>query len=252
MIYGIIFILVILLGIFGIKRIMDKKTIEKNIRTLHEFCAFSIGDNRKFCTDSLSDKPVIILFMDPDCDFCQEEIKQIKEDQTQFKDASILLVTCASLQHQRNRLSGNRFVGSVSIFRKTAFYTPKLTKSLKTIQSPVILHIIKNQRMEHYAVCFGYENNCFIIGDPGGEDGIHISGGQRQLIALAWALYRRPSLLLLDEPTSAMDGQTERFVINLLKERANQFAVFMVTHRIYLADLSTRVYRLENGTTVLL
>ena len=81
-----------------------------------------------------------------------------------------------------------------------------------------------------------------------GEDGVNISGGQQQLIALARALYRQPSLLLLDEPTSAMDTQTEQFVINLLKERANLFAVFMVTHRTHLADISTRVYRLENGT----
>jgi ATP-binding cassette subfamily B protein len=80
-----------------------------------------------------------------------------------------------------------------------------------------------------------------------GEDGIHISGGQQQLVAFARTLYRQPSLLLLDEPTSAMDTQTEQFVINLLKKRANQFAVFMVTHRMHLADISTRVYRLENG-----
>jgi len=85
-----------------------------------------------------------------------------------------------------------------------------------------------------------------------GEDGIHISGGQQQLIALARTLYRHPTLLLLDEPTSAMDTQTERFVINLLKERADQFAILMVTHRMYLADISTRVYRLENGTISLL
>ena len=80
-----------------------------------------------------------------------------------------------------------------------------------------------------------------------GEDGVNISGGQQQLIALARTLYRRPALLLLDEPTAAMDAQTERFVINLLKKRANQFAVIMVTHRLHLADISTRVYRLENG-----
>jgi ATP-binding cassette subfamily B protein len=84
-----------------------------------------------------------------------------------------------------------------------------------------------------------------------GEDGVNISGGQQQLIALARAMYRRPLLLFLDEPTSAMDSKTEQFVINLLKERMNQFAVFMVTHRTHLAGISTRVYRLENGKIVL-
>lgn len=79
-----------------------------------------------------------------------------------------------------------------------------------------------------------------------GEDGINISGGQQQLIALARALYRFPALLLLDEPTSAMDTKTEQFVINLLQQKVNQLAILMVTHRLYLAEISNRIYHLEN------
>lgn len=80
-----------------------------------------------------------------------------------------------------------------------------------------------------------------------GEDGINISGGQQQLIAFARTLYRRPSLLLLDEPTSAMDSKTEQFIINLLQAKADQFAILMVTHRKHLAKISNRVYFLDNG-----
>jgi ATP-binding cassette subfamily B protein len=80
-----------------------------------------------------------------------------------------------------------------------------------------------------------------------GEDGINISGGQQQLVALARALYRSPSLLLLDEPTSAMDTKTERFVVDLLLQKNTQLAILMVTHRRHLAEMSTRIYRLENG-----
>ena len=81
-----------------------------------------------------------------------------------------------------------------------------------------------------------------------GEDGINISGGQQQLIALARALYRSPALLLLDEPTSSMDNKTEQFIIGLLQQRASQFATLMVTHRTHLAEISTRIYHLKNGT----
>jgi ATP-binding cassette subfamily B protein len=75
-----------------------------------------------------------------------------------------------------------------------------------------------------------------------GEDGINLSGGQQQLIALARALYRQPSVLLLDEPTSAMDTKTEQFVIDLLQRHKDQYAILLVTHRTHLADISDRVY----------
>ena len=49
-----------------------------------------------------------------------------------------------------------------------------------------------------------------------GEQGINISGGQKQLVGLARALWKKPKLLILDEPTSAMDRNTENFVLDLL------------------------------------
>ncbi|MDR1583321.1 MAG: peptidase domain-containing ABC transporter [Prevotellaceae bacterium] len=78
-----------------------------------------------------------------------------------------------------------------------------------------------------------------------GEDGINISGGQKQLIALARALYCKPLLLLLDEPTSAMDTQTEQFVMDLLKRHKDQYAILLVTHRMHWSNLSNRVYIME-------
>ncbi len=83
-----------------------------------------------------------------------------------------------------------------------------------------------------------------------GEDGVNISGGQQQLISLARALYRNPSLLLLDEPTAAMDSKTEQFVMNVLKQSNKDLAIILVTHRVQLAKYSDRVYVLENGTVI--
>ena len=78
-----------------------------------------------------------------------------------------------------------------------------------------------------------------------GEDGINLSGGQQQLVALARALYRQPILLLLDEPTSSMDSKTETFVMDLIKRKAEQFATLLVTHRSHLAEYADRVYVFE-------
>lgn len=53
-----------------------------------------------------------------------------------------------------------------------------------------------------------------------GEEGINLSGGQKQMIAIARALYANPQLLILDEATAAMDRESEQFVLQLLKYAA--------------------------------
>ena len=80
-----------------------------------------------------------------------------------------------------------------------------------------------------------------------GEEGVNISGGQKQIVALARALYQQPQLLLLDEPTSAMDRETEQKVMGLLARLRDQMAVIMVTHRVQSIKHADRIYTLENG-----
>ncbi len=81
-----------------------------------------------------------------------------------------------------------------------------------------------------------------------GEEGINLSGGQKQIIALARALYNKPQLLLLDEATAAMDRVTEKFVIDLLIFLKSKVAVIFISHRLHiLRKISDRIYVLENG-----
>ena len=72
-----------------------------------------------------------------------------------------------------------------------------------------------------------------------GERGVSLSGGQRQRLALARALARRPSLLVLDDTTSALDPATEALILERLRSRLNGSTVLMVASRpstIALAD----------------
>lgn len=80
-----------------------------------------------------------------------------------------------------------------------------------------------------------------------GEDGINLSGGQKQLLAIARALYRKPQVLLLDEATAAMDRNTERFILQLLKSIQNEMAIVLITHKVQTAKIADRVYIIEEG-----
>lgn len=81
-----------------------------------------------------------------------------------------------------------------------------------------------------------------------GEEGINLSGGQKQIIVLARALYKNPKILILDEATAAMDRKTEQFTIELLQSLKQKKAIFYISHRIHiLKEISERIYILENG-----
>ena len=75
-----------------------------------------------------------------------------------------------------------------------------------------------------------------------------LSGGQMQRVAIARALVNRPSILLADEPTGALDSDTGEQVMGLLKEVAQDHLVIMVTHNPDLAErYATRIVHLRDG-----
>ncbi|PIB33050.1 peptidase C39 [Gaetbulibacter sp. 5U11] len=81
-----------------------------------------------------------------------------------------------------------------------------------------------------------------------GEEGINLSGGQKQVIALMRALYKKPKVLLLDEFTSAMDRKTEQFVLDLLNKLKSELTIIFISHRLHsLPKIADRIYVLENG-----
>ena len=84
-----------------------------------------------------------------------------------------------------------------------------------------------------------------------GEEGINLSGGQKQIIALARVLYKKPQFLILDEATSAMDWNTENFSMNLINKIKPTCAILFITHRLNtLKNFADTIYILENKTII--
>jgi ATP-binding cassette subfamily B protein len=83
-----------------------------------------------------------------------------------------------------------------------------------------------------------------------GERGCTISAGERQRIALARALLRNPRILILDEPTAALDPRSESIVSRTLAGTLHGRTVILITHRISLVEIADLAVVLQNGRIV--
>lgn len=96
----------------------------------------------------------------------------------------------------------------------------------------------------------------FIISLPAGYDtilgeaGIGLSGGQKQRIAIARALLLEPAILLLDDPTAAVDSSTEHEIAAALDSAMSGRTTFIVAHRPVMLQRATRILVLENGRII--
>ena len=79
-----------------------------------------------------------------------------------------------------------------------------------------------------------------------GEDGIEISGGQKQRIGIARAFYNNPSLLVLDEPTSELDYESEKKIISNLKKQKIDI-VILIAHRLNTLNFCNKLIIFKNG-----
>lgn len=156
----------------------------------------------------------------------------------QVGDRSIDDVTLASLRHRLAYVPQNPWIVDATIGENIAF-------GRSGVSQDQLIEASKSALVDDFVSVLprGYDTMV-------GESGVLLSGGQRQRIAIARALLRDASILLLDEPTSDLDAISEKLVLEAITQAARGRTTVVVSHRLGVAQQADRVIVLDKGTVV--
>jgi len=122
---------------------------------------------------------------------------------------------------------------------------PRLTTA-ENVAIPLIL-----QHREWNAAVQEAEHNLEIVGlkDRAQLPPVKLSGGEQQRVAIARAIASRPDILIFDEPTASLDGDTGRNIVHFVREQllTDKRCIVIVTHDARIYEFADRIMRMEDG-----
>jgi len=110
----------------------------------------------------------------------------------------------------------------------------------KDINDEKVLEAIKYADLDSFMISCGTLD--YVISD----DGSNISGGQKQRIAIARSIYSNREIMILDEPSSALDKKTEQNIFNLIYSLNKLKTIIIVSHKMDLLDTCNKIYEVKN------
>jgi len=83
-----------------------------------------------------------------------------------------------------------------------------------------------------------------------GQNGVNVSGGQKQRLCIARAILKKPSILILDDSTSAVDTATDAKIRAALKQHLHGTTIFVIAQRISSIQSADKIILLDNGEVI--
>lgn len=115
----------------------------------------------------------------------------------------------------------------------------------ENICSKTVMESIKISQLEPFLKRMGAADDARL-----GERGITVSGGERQRLGIARALYRGRTIIILDEATSALDSITEKKFMDSLRKKRDDLTIVMVAHRLSTLESCDVIYEIEDGKVI--
>ena len=162
-------------------------------------------------------------------------------------DKGLISVNDKNIQH--NIKSWHYFIGyvpqSITLIDASIKENIGLGLAGDDIDEERVWSVLKETNMVEFVKTLPEKLDTFI-----GENGMRISGGQRQRLGLARALYRNPQVVIFDEATSALDVETEKRITKEIMNLSGKRTVIIVSHRISTIIDCDVIYYLKDGKIV--
>jgi len=115
---------------------------------------------------------------------------------------------------------------SVSIIDESILFNITLENDVKKIDLNKVEEVLKIVELHDHI--YNMPNNVYELA---GENGVNLSGGQCQRLGIARAIYRDPSIIILDEATSSLDEETENLILEKLFKNVDKKTIISISHR---------------------
>lgn len=115
----------------------------------------------------------------------------------------------------------------------------------EAIGNELIFDVLRKSRLSDFILKLPSGINTYV-----GDRGVKISGGEKQRIAIARAILRKPEILLLDEATSSLDTKTEKLIQEAIEEVTAGKTTIVIAHRLSTIKNADKIVVMDNGTIV--